>query len=181
MFSRKNIAYISFILICAFSIIFGGVNAMLLSDQTLDDQESVEAMAEDNQVLSANADVKWEYYYIKCFHTEYIETKAEKDMIGKTGKEIATLYGAQLVVFKPNKIVLRKEINYYCPNHYILKKDGDKISVYKTKSGSSDLELIKKTGFSFDSLNDNLKTEVENGKVFDTLEDIEYFLEDLDT
>lgn len=181
LFNRKNIAYISFVLICAFSLIFGGVNAMLLSDQTLDDPEAVEAMADDNQVLLANSDVKWEYYYIKCFHTEYIEAKADKNMIGKTGKEIATLYNAQLVSFQSNKIVLRKEINYYCPNHFILKKDGEKISIYKPKSGSSDLELIKNTGFSFASLNDNLKKEVENGKVFDTLEDIEYFLEDLDT
>lgn len=181
MFSRKNIAYISFVLICAFSIIFGGVNAMLLSDQNLDGQEAVEAMADDNQVLSSNADVKWEYYYIKCFHTEYVETRADKSMIGKTGKEIASLYGAGLVSFEPNKIVLRKEINCYCPNHYILKKDGDKISIYKTKSGSSDLELIKNIGFSFDSLSDSLKIDVGNGKVFGTLEEIEYFLEDLDT
>lgn len=177
---KKNIVSTVFLSICLFAIIFGGINAAILNRDEEDDALSVQAVL--NSGLSLDADVKWQYYYTKCGHTEYVSSEPEDDMIGKTGKEIAQLYDAELVSYKDDNIELKKEINSYCPNHYILKKDGDYISIYTPISGSEELELYIKTEVRFKLLSDDeMKKEIEQGKAFDSIQELESFLEDVDT
>jgi len=178
---KKNMRFALFIGICVFAIFFGGINAIML-DKSMDDENlALNVQAVSDTGLSPDADVEWEYDYIKCKHMEYISTKASNDMIGKSGTEIANLYGAKLVSYQSNNIKLKKEINSYCPRHYILKKDGDNISIYKPISGSEQLEFTKTTDIKFSILSGNAKTEIENGKAFEWVEDLELFLEDIDS
>ncbi|GEM_PF-3063271 len=178
---KKNTRFALYILICAFAISFGGINAIMLNESADDEYNAINVQAVTDTGLSPNADVEWEYYYAKCSHSEYISVKASNDMIGKSGEEIADLYGAKLISYQNNKIKLKKEINAYCPNHYILKKDGDNISIYKPISGSEQVEFTKATDVKFCVLSGNAKTEIENGKVFESIEDLELFLEDIDS
>jgi len=179
--SKKNIIFTVFVSICLFAIIYGGINAINLSKVSKNDDASLNVQAVISEGLYLNAQVQWEYYYTKCGHTENVTEEAENDMIGKTGEEIASIYAAELVSYEDDKIVLKKTINGYCPGHYILKKSGDYISIYKSVSGSEELVLFMKTDVSFSLLSKDLKAEIEEGKAFDSIEEFEYFLEDIDT
>lgn len=96
---------------------------------------------------SPNAKIIEKRYYKDCEHIMQEEKAIEDKLINKTKADIQIEYiGWEIQKFTSNEVVVYKEVNDYCDNHYILKEVEGEIVVYKLDKYNNEKELIKQTG-----------------------------------
>lgn len=96
---------------------------------------------------SPNAKIIEKIYYKDCEHIMQEEKAIEDKLINKTKSDIQIEYiGWEIQKFTSSEVVVYKEINDYCDNHYILKEVQGEIVVYKLDKYNNEKELIKQTG-----------------------------------
>jgi hypothetical protein len=135
----------------------------------------------DDAKVSANAEVEWDYDYKMCTHHIYIHCTADKSMTGLTLTQLqASFPGVRIVSFAPDKLVLSKSFDCYCPNHYLLKRYKDELAVFITVLGTCDQEVYREIPMKFNNISEDEKTVLEIGKLFETLDDLENYLENID-
>ena len=133
---------------------------------------------QNNNVLADDAVVTLEYMHSKCKHTVK-QIKTGDHIAGLTRQELEVMfYGMQVTEFSRNGATLMKSVDQYCPNHYILKKEVDEIRIYRPEAGKTELKL-EKTITGIVIIDDSLG--LEDGLLFDNLNEIEEFLEELDS
>lgn len=115
--------------------------------------------------ISPNTVILFETYYNKCNHKEVKEEKASKDIVNFNEEELQEKYKEYTIKqFGVEKVVLQKEINGYCGNHYIIKENNGLIAIYKINSNGTE-ELFKVTDISIQYLPetdlDNIKDGIE--------------------
>ena len=84
--------------------------------------------------------------------------------------------GWDLVEIKENLITLKREIDTYCPNHYIISLEGQYIAIY-TYNEDGERVLKETTDISIYALTPEDQAILESGIVSDTEEDLEQKLE----
>lgn len=140
---------------------------------------AVEAGA-NNDRIAAGASITWVYDYDMCRHTETVETTADKDFVGLSFTQFQQKYpGFRIVSFDADAVVIKKELLCYCPQHLVLKKDGDIISVYRTKSGSDEQEKLRDFGVDIMGIDPDEQKALETGRVFSDMSEIERYISGL--
>lgn len=133
---------------------------------------------QQNNILAQDAVVMLEYMHSKCKHTVR-QMKTGNQISGLTKQELEVMFpGMQVTEFSRNGATLKKSVDQYCPNHYILKKEGEEINIYRPEAGRTELKLEKSIS-GIVIIDDSLG--LEEGLVFDNLNDIEEFLEEIDS
>ena len=99
----------------------------------------------EEEKISPNAEFALKKYYDECNHFEYHEAELPVELVNLTKQEVEDYYEEwDVEEFSPSKLVLSKEINGYCRDHYLVRLDAENMNVYHLKT-SGDLELYKKT------------------------------------
>ena len=91
-------------------------------EKSMIDEEVTEASSSDEK-LSANSAMILKKYFVVCEHTinEYAEIPPE--LVNLTQEEIIKQFPEwELIGFTPNEVVLFKEINGQCGEHFILRE-----------------------------------------------------------
>ncbi len=139
------------------------------------------AVAEGGGVrIGKDATVRWEYVYEMCGHTVAVETVADEKLVGLAFTQLQELYpDARIVAFDEDEVVLRRTFACYCPEHYILKKDGDELAVYRTKEGADEQRVYRLVHIRFDDIEKSEQNVLAIGRVFDSLQDAESYIADV--
>lgn len=147
--------------------------AVLETPAAPDDAAQVSQMGEET--VSPDATVIWRYQ-MACGHT--VEVKDPQPAVGKTRAELEEAYGAGAVEsFSPEAVALRLKMDLFCPEHYVLKLENGTLTVRKT-----DEQLIEQVlPLTLDvTLPADAAAECAEGLPFDSLEDINIYLEGLE-
>lgn len=137
---------------------------------------AVEAGANDARIENG-ASVTWIYDYEMCRHTDAVTSTADKTLVGLSFTQLQQKYpDCRIDLFEPDDIVLEKSLLCYCPRHYILKKNDEVLSVFRTKAGTEEYEKLRDFDISFDDIEKNEQESLTTGRVFSDMTDIEHYV-----
>lgn len=146
------------------------------------DSSSVLPAGADDATIEDGATVKWDYEYKKCAHHIFVSCQVDKDMVGLTFSMLKEQYpDIKIIDFEPDKLVLKKSFDCYCPEHMILKKYKDELAIYRTSLGTDKQDIYLKIHIKFKGLDADERQVLAIGKVFNSLEDMESYIEDIET
>lgn len=114
-------------------------------------EEDLMASSAEEKV-SPNANLVIKKYYKQCGHTtkEYAEIPAE--MVNKTQEQIEKLYpDMSLEGFSPQEVVILKQEEGICDEHYILREKEGNIAIYMVDKNGKET-LREQTGISTEYL-----------------------------
>jgi hypothetical protein len=130
-----------------------------------------------NVRISKDATLRWEYVYEMCGHIDTAEAPVDKGLAGLTFTQLQEKYpAARIVSFDTGKVVMRLNFACYCPEHYILKKDGDELAIYRTKEGTEEQRVYRLIHLPFNSVEAGERAVLTVGRVFDSLQDAEGYI-----
>lgn len=124
-------------------------------------------VSETETKVSPNAELVIKKYYKECGHTTEEKRNVANDMVNKTQEEIEKLYPDYKVEsFFNNKIVLIKEEEGQCDEHYIVKDENSNVVIYKLLADGTE-EIYQNTGISTEYLPETDKISLRDGiKIF---------------
>ena len=142
-----------------------------VTDECIDEWEGIEddvqtQMIETNSSatkISPNCLITLKKYYSKCGHTinEYIDIPEE--LVNKTEEELKQRYeGWEVKSFSSTDIILCKEFEGECQQHYVLREQEGKIVIFIINANGEE-ELYERTEISVDYLSDVDKESVMLG------------------
>ncbi len=136
----------------------------------------------DDSKIEKGAVVKWEYQYKMCGHTVYLSCMADDHLTGLTFSQLQAEYpDARIISFEPEMVSLKLSFDCYCPRHYILKRYKDALAVFRTILGSDEQETYRNVPIKFDSLCAEEQEVLEAGKLFESIGELESYLENIDS
>ena len=132
--------------------------------------------AAEPERLGPEGKVYLQVHYTKCGHT--VETDiTDKEYIGMTKQDIADEFSnAELQSFSKDKAVLVVETPSICTLHFIVKYEEGKLNIYQPQGEDAQPKLYK--SIEMDTIDDPA---LEEGVVFDSLEQVESYLENLES
>ena len=124
-------------------------------------------VSETETKVSPNAELVIKKNYKEFGHTTEEKRNVANDMVNKTQEEIEKLYPDYKVEsFLNNKIVLIKEEEGQCDEHYIVRDENSNIMIYKILGDGTE-EIYQNTGISTEYLPETDKISLRDGiKVF---------------
>lgn len=133
------------------------------------------AVAEPER-LGVDGKVYLQVKYAKCGHT--VETDVtDKAYVGMTQEELENQFSnAELQTFTKEKAVFLVETPSVCTLHYIVKYEEGKLNIYQPQEDNQEPKLYK--SIEMETTGD---PGLEEGIVFDSLEQVESYLENLES
>lgn len=150
------------------------------AEQNLDMLKTIEAVSEEEKV-GPNTEFAIKKYYDECNHFNFEYEELPKELINLTRQEVDDYYNDEYEVenFENNALVISKEINGLCDNHFFMKLGNENIEIYKLNTDGS-FALYKETEISREYLAREDIAVLEKGmyiygegKINATLEDFE--------
>lgn len=180
---NKSTKRLLFLFISLIVMLFSGLAGYLLAQNepplvAAEPTEDIAAEA-DNTRLSADAVITWVYNYEMCRH-KISEPAAAGELAGLTFTELRQKYpGARIAAFGPGDATLELSYACYCPDHFILKREGDVLALYRTLAGTDRQEKIREYPIDAGSLTAEENDELMVGRVFPDRMDAANYVEKL--
>ena len=128
----------------------------------LNSQEIVETDSSEEKV-SPNCSIILKSYYPECKHTTQKYLNVPDDLINKTEKQVKEIYSDwNIEKFVSNEIILWKEFEGECGEHYIVRDKEGQVVIYQILSGGKEVE-VEKTDISTDYLPETDKINMREG------------------
>lgn len=132
-------------------------------------------------VVAPGCKMTWATNFTMCGHS-IEETRAERDLIGLTKAQVAAAVKAwTLESFSHDELKFGRSADMYCPDHLLLKGTDKGLGVYKTDLNTLELTEIMKFTLDISHLDRNVQADLEKGMPFDDLEEIEGYIENLES
>ena len=126
-------------------------------------ETKIEEVVATKEKVSANSQLILKKYFKQCDHTinEYVEMPQE--LVNLTKEEVQNKYNDWKVIgFDPNKVILYKEFEDICGEHFKLKVEEGKIFIYQINK-EGDEWIYEKTNISSEYLTQTDLISIENG------------------
>lgn len=159
------------------------ISEVILDDCTDEYEESTENIISTNsedEKISPNCKIILTRYYNGCkdYINEYIQVP--ENIVNLTKEELQNQYKDwEIKEFSPNKINLYKEFDGTCGEHYILKDEDGKISIYKINEKGEEV-LYEKTEISINYLPEKDRTSINNGLKINGKENLNKLIENFE-
>ena len=130
--------------------------------EMIENDNSVQKTSSSTEKISPNCSITFKRYYSDCGHTieEYVSVPTE--LVNKTEEDLQQKYeGWSIEEFSRNQIVLYREFDSECGEHYVLRDNDGKVTVY-LKEGNSE-EIVEETDIATEFLTETDKIELQNG------------------
>ena len=123
-------------------------NTPVEENNTIERKNEVVRTNSWSEKISPNAIIIFNKYYKKCDHTSVTRENVTNEMVNLTVEEFMDLYSDwTLKSFTSDEIILYKEIDDECGEHYVVKTLDGNIAIYKINN-ENNLDLIEKTEIS---------------------------------
>ena len=140
----------------------------------------IETNVKDEEKITPNTTIIFNKYYKKCGHTVKEKEKASEEMVNMGEEEFQELYSDWKVKqFNSDEIVLYKEFEGECGEHYVLKENNGFIAIYRIEN-SGDLTLIEETEISTQYLPQVDIDKLKAGITLTGKEELNSYLEDFE-
>ena len=158
------------------------VSEKVIDDCTEEYQNIQEEVATNSQEekISPNCLLILKKYYDECNHTinEYVDVP--QDLVNGTEENLKKEYPYwQIEKYSSNEIILYKEFNSNCGQHFVLREDEGKITVYKINENNEE-EIYEKTEISVEYLSETDKGKISEGNKVNGIEELNQLLEDFE-
>ncbi len=154
-------------------------------DDCTDEYEELENsnMLETNsseEKISPNSSITYKTYYKGCGHTKEEYNNMPQELINCTKSDIEEKYTDwQIEKFSSNEVILYKEVDGECGEHYLVKEKDGKVVVYKILENGEEQEY-ETTQISTDYLTDTDKIEMQNGIRVNGKQELNQLIEDFE-
>lgn len=120
--------------------------------------------------------------YTRCEHTVHRRMAAPVELYGKTLEEVSALYPEwQMTAFSPKEISMEQELPLFCPEHTVLMPDGaGYVCVFENRYGDA-MALVRQLSIEVKDLPAAAREEVEMGKGFSSPEELDAWLESVES
>lgn len=188
---KKDYMYIGLLILCIIIVIWGIIGLISINYNVKEESQSnnigdiyenehIITTATNEEKISPNAKFALKKYYDECSHFDYNEAELPVELVNLTRQEVEDYYDDwEVETFSDTELVLVKEINGYCDQHFLLRLDDDNINVYRLNNLGEPV-LYKTTDIVKEYLTeDDIKTLKEGiyvyseGKLSSALEDFE--------
>lgn len=141
--------------------------------------QGVQNVMTSADTLSADCVVEMQCTYEKCGHVKTYGIESS-EVEGFTKDQLAVQYPeCEVTEFGPLGATLTCSVDGYCPDHYVLKRSGDKLCIYQPQDRTGELIIYKEIeGMNASDLGIE---ELEQGILFDDIEQIESYLEEIES
>ena len=154
-------------------------------DDCTDEYEELENsnMLETNsseEKISPNSSITYKTYYKGCGHTKEEYNNMPQELINCTKNDIEEKYTEwQVEKFASNEVILYREVDGECGEHYLVKEKDGKVVVYKILENGEEQEY-ETTQISTDYLTDTDKIEMQNGIRVNGQQELNQLIEDFE-
>lgn len=120
--------------------------------------------------------------YTRCEHTVTRRLTAPVELYGKGMEEVAALYPEwRITEFSPTMVKMDRQPDLFCPDHMVLMPNGaGYLCVFENKYGDA-LALVRELTLEMKNLPSAAQEEVERGIGFSTAEELEQWLESVES
>lgn len=153
-----------------------------VTDECIEEYQNREEIETNSQEekISPNCLLTLKKYYEECKHTinEYVDIP--QGLVNGTEEDLKKEYPYwQVEKYSSNEIILYKEFNSTCGQHFILKEDNGKITVYKVNENNEE-EVYENTEISVEYLSETDKSKIIEGIRVNGIEELNQLLEDFE-
>lgn len=107
----------------------------------------IQETSKDKNITTPNTKIIEKKYYKDCDHLVEEKNKINPNLVNKDESEIQTQYiGWEIQKFSQNEVVVYKEVNDFCDEHYLLKDVEGEIVVYRLDKYNVPKEVMQETG-----------------------------------
>ena len=142
-------------------------------------QEVLETDA-NQEKISPNCALIFKTHYLKCNHTTQKYSNISSELVNKTESDVKEMYNEWNVEkFANNNIVLYKEIDGNCGEHYVVKDKDGQVAIYEVLENGEKKE-IEKTDIATDYLPEVDKINMINGIEVNGKDNLNQLIEDFE-
>lgn len=120
--------------------------------------------------------------YKRCEHTVTRRVTAPAELLGKNLEEVSALYPEwQITEFAPVLVKMERQPDLFCPDHMVVMPSGEgMLCVFENKYGDA-LALVRELEVEVSALPAAVQEEVQRGLGFSTAEELELWLEGVES
>lgn len=160
----------------------GNEEAQVNKADSLADSLEPLAAVEPSQTTSQETTFIFERMYKLCGHNSITYRSATAQEAGLSQKLVEDMHSSwDIKEFSPSIVWLYKEVDAYCPNHYIIGENDGRIAVYRPIEDGAGTYLIYQTDIDMAYLSDDTQERIREGWVVDSLEQLELLMESWDS
>lgn len=144
------------------------------------EEQDTTAVTSVEERVSANAILILKKYYIQCDHTinEYVELP--KELVNMTKDEVQKHYPDwEVIGFEKGKVILYKEFDEVCGEHFKLRVENGKVVVYIVDNDGNE-SLYEKTNISSEYLTETDLINMQDGLEIYGKEELNQIIEDFE-
>lgn len=125
--------------------------------------ENVVTISAEETKITPNTILTLKKYYKDCGHTIKDSAEVPDEMVNLTEEEVKEKYPSwQLDEFSKDEVVLTRELESFCGEHYLLKEEEGKVLIY-TIDEAGNQELLETTDIAFEYIPETDKIILTNG------------------
>lgn len=148
-----------------------------LNDQEL---ENLITTSSEEEKASPNCIITLKIYYNKCEHLLESKQKIEDTEVNLTEEELKERFSDwEVQKFTPTEIVLYKEVNEFCNEHYLLKEKDGYIAIFKLDENNNQT-FLELTDISTQYLTEEDLKKIQEGIAIYTKKELNKTLEDFE-
>lgn len=122
----------------------------------------VEETSSEGEKISPNCSIIFRRHYNDCGHTIEQYSSIPTELVNKTEEDLQEQYeGWTAETFSRNQIILYREFDSECGEHYVLREKDGKVVVY-LKTGDTE-ELVEETDIATEFLTETDRIALQNG------------------
>lgn len=191
---KKEYVYIVILASCLAMVVYG-IIGLIKINRNINEEEiakfesiqeiytnsenTVSTISQEKKVLPTTR-FALKKFYDECSHFEYEEAELPIELVNLTKQEIEDYYDDwEVENFSEKELVLCKEINGYCNEHFLIKLDDEKVVIYRLSTQGKydkykETDIVKEylTDKDIEKLKEGI-TVYGEGKLSSVLEDFE--------
>ena len=134
------------------------------TDEYAQEQELKPVISKEDRI-AVNAQLILKKYFIQCDHTINEYTEIPEECVNMTKEELQQHYPEwEVIGFNSNQVILYKEFNDVCGEHFKLKIEDEKINIYLINKDGTE-NLYEKTNISSEYLTETDLININNGSL----------------
>jgi hypothetical protein len=138
--------------------------------------------AKDKYVIKKDTAVCYEYTYELCSHIYEEYKEPTKEMIGLDADGLAKMFpDAASTSIDKEGAHIKLTLNQICPQHVLLKLEGDKCVIYRNVLGTEKLKAEQEFTIDESKWGSEWLQSLKEGIIFESIEELESFVEDMES
>lgn len=134
----------------------------------------------EEEKVSPNCNLILKVYYNKCEHLIEKRQLIEDTVVNMTEQELREKFNEwEIQKFTPTEIVLYKEVNEFCDEHFLLKEENGYITIYELDENEN-AKFLQTTEISTEYLAEEDLEQIRNGIKVYTEKELNKTLEDFE-